>query len=352
MTAAADGGSLTDSVDLANFNVGGVTTNGFTGTPDKPVLAHDGTPIVAGGIAGVGGASYRTFVTNDAGEVASNATDANRAITLTAFGSDAASRGFSVVQGVYEPRQVPDIEMDPGLVLPGPDVVFHGPNSNAAAFDGDGGDPPCFPAIAVTTNAARDDLLDDDDGDGIRTSRLGNYDTCNPGGIGPSNLDGTTLPPSIENILHSEAGRPNPYDGSFYDPLLKDPCPVGVTDPTGRCDADPFYITSVSYYNGIRTTYEGFADYLVGPAGGGGTSAVTLDRSNLGTEGAPRITVASGNDITVGPGDFGGVLVITLNSTTNWVRVHGNFSFTGNMYILGNAECYGPAKAMGSTAVV
>jgi hypothetical protein len=153
----------------------------------------------------------------------------------------------------------------------------------------------------------------------------------------------------IENILNSAVWgsppAPNPYDDPIdgllppHQPALAEPCPSTTTDP--RC-ADPFYITSVAYYTdpttGVRARYEAVADFLLGPAGGTGTGSFTLDSSNLGSTGAPRITVVSGSDITLAPGDYGGVLVITLNSTTTPVTVHGNFSFTGAIYVLGNAN--------------
>jgi hypothetical protein len=270
------------------------STKASFGSSSGTVNGTDDLPIVT--TQNLDGSSYQVFLNNDDAEGASTTTDNNLRIKLTSFATGPNGVGTSVVQAEYGSDFTATIPSLPGgMLMPGPTAVYNPPNSNSFDMSGDAGAPNnCYPAIGVTTDAAATVIRNAI----AAVNRESRYQTCNPSG-------GAALisPTSIENFINSTT-TPNPYNTSCvtdgHDPVLAE----------GGAE-----LTSVDYVNNLVAQITAAADYVGANDQGPGF--------DLGSPLRPKIVVING-DLTVGPGDFGGILVVTGNLYTN-----GNTSYTG-----------------------
>jgi len=204
---------LSDSTNIANFYANGIVTD------DVAYIAA----------TSFGSGTYQVYLTNDGTpDVVTSITDTNLQVTLTSIGQGA-NNSLAIVQQVVKQLTLPPL---PGaIVLPGPDVVFNGGNSNASGVEGG-----IESAITTTSDAARTSVVNQLTSIG----RIGNY-TCD-------------TPPCINNE-------------------------ESTIDPTW---------TSVSDVEDLYTTLKSVADVvLTGPA--------TLTAAQVGTTADRRIVVVDGN---------------------------------------------------------
>ena len=204
---------LSDSTNIANFYANGIVTD------DVAYIAA----------TSFGSGTYQVYLTNDGTpDVVTSITDTNLQVTLTSIGQGA-NNSLAIVQQVVKQLTLPPL---PGaIVLPGPDVVFNGGNSNASGVEGG-----IESAITTTSDAARTSVVNQLTSIG----RIGNY-TCD-------------TPPCINNE-------------------------ESTIDPTW---------TSVSDVEDLYTTLKSVADVvLTGPA--------TLTAAQVGTTANRKIVVVDGN---------------------------------------------------------
>jgi len=204
---------LSNSTNIANFYANGIVTD------DVAYIAA----------TSFGSGTYQVYLTNDGTpDVVTSITDTNLQVTLTSIGQGA-NNSLAIVQQVVKQLTLPPL---PGaIVLPGPDVVFNGGNSNASGVEGG-----IESAITTTSDAARTSVVNQLTSIG----RIGNY-TCD-------------TPPCINNE-------------------------ESTIDPTW---------TSVSDVEDLYTTLKSVADVvLTGPA--------TLTAAQVGTTADRRIVVVDGN---------------------------------------------------------
>jgi len=226
---------LSNSNDSANFYTGGTFL-----TDDVPYITT----------TSFGGGTYRVYLTNDVlntGGVTST-TDTNQRVTLTSFGFGP-NNSRAVVQQVVEKIVLPPL---PGaIVLPGPNVIFDGANSNASGVSGG-----TKSAISLTSTTAETAVQTNLAGPPDRTS---NY-TC-------------TTPPCINN------------DSATIDPTW----------------------TSVAGIEGLYNTLASMSGTIT--LGSPGTTT-TLTAEQVGTTTDRKIVVVNGNAI-LGPVNGAGILVVT-----------------------------------------
>jgi type II secretory pathway pseudopilin PulG len=291
-----NGSTLVDSTSLAGFPSTTGTANGTTNTP-----------FVASNTSLLSPSAFQVFLTNDPyptdGGVTSP-TDTNKRATLTSFASGPNGIGYAVVQAVVEfGLDSLNDAFKGALILPGPDVNFDSWSSNNGKIQNTS--PNCAATIAVTSNAARDKLVN---GSGkIPPNKLDSqhYSTCLTTGGNDSNF-------GIYNFLPN-----SPYDnGVSPNPAL----------PTGIPPASINLIT-ISYYTQLLAGISQIA-----------TFRSTSDSGfTLGTTASPQVVYINGdfdfgpNVNTVGPpNDGAGVLVVTGNLT-----IHGNPTYSGLILAVG-----------------
>jgi hypothetical protein len=162
LAAAGGDKKLIDSTSLANFPPAGSTDDvPFIPTTSFPPPGNVGRFIV--------------YLTNDPVEGVTSTTDANNLVTLTSFGYGP-NHSRAVVQAVVSAASFPTLPAS--VNLPGPNVVFGAPNSNATSMAGDA----TYPAIAVTTSTSVTTVINS-----IKSQRYGNY-------------TGASLTPSVKNM--------------------------------------------------------------------------------------------------------------------------------------------------------
>jgi type II secretory pathway pseudopilin PulG len=235
------GGVLSDSTNIVNFY-----SNGAFVTDDIPYIAQ----------TSFGGGNYRVYLTNDAKtpDTVTSTTDTNLRVTLTAFGQGP-NNSFSIVQVVGERLTLPP---HPGaIVLPGPDVIFHGGHSNASGVEGNEKS-----AVALTSPTAESTV----ENNLIEIGRIKNYtcDSCSGKGI-DCIKDESALISSTWNT-------------------------VGGVE---------------SLYNSLKSV----ADVVV-------TGDTTLTADQVGTTSNRKIVVVDGK-ATLGPVNGAGILIVTDQLTLN-----------------------------------
>ncbi len=142
--ARGTNGTLTNSLDFTRYGT-------FANFYANGAYVSDDVPYIATTNFGTG--TYRVYLTNDTAEGATNATDINRAVTVTSFGFGPQG-SMAVVQTTI--RQMISPELPGAIVLPGPDVSFaHGPSGPQII---DGGSKP---AIAVDADPSLTNVLGD-----------------------------------------------------------------------------------------------------------------------------------------------------------------------------------------------
>jgi Tfp pilus assembly protein PilX len=280
-SVAAGGTTLVDSTARTNF---GATTNGaVNGTSPQ------NTPKL--GPSTLDGSSYQVFLTNAGADAVTSTTDTDDTVTLTSFASGPNTIGFTLVQAVYTPDPTVNVPPLPGiLTMPGRNISINLPNSQATMDGNGGGSPPnnkCYADIAVTNSALKAGVHG-------QMKRDQNYTTCVPGTGGTQN--GIN---AVDNFISGT----NPYDGTTNTPNLQ----PGDTN-----------LLSVSYLTGLYTQLRAVADYT--------EASGSID---FGTATRPTLVVYNGN-LTVGPGQHYGILVVKGNLTLD-----GNADYTGAIYAIG-----------------
>lgn len=232
-------GVLSDSNKSTIFT--NIYANGTFLTDDVPLIAE----------TSFGGGTYRVYMTNDGTDGVTTLTDTNNKVTLTSIGRGPAN-SLAILQEVVQKLTLPPL---PGaVVLPGPNVVFNGANSNASGIAG-----MTESAISTTSAAAETTVQNELTSIG----RIDNY-TCDAGtGVA---------------CINNEPGEFGPW-GTV----------AGVED--------------------LAATYRSNADSdLTGP--------VTLTAAQVGTTANRKIVFVDG-DATLGPVNGAGILIVTGQLTLN-----------------------------------
>ena len=290
-------------------------------------LSVDDVPLVADTV--LGDVTYRVYLTNDPwDDPAGGATvktdgvvpDGQNVVTLTAFARGANDEGWTAAQGIFRTGTTFPLPTLPGLItLPGPSIDYLAPTSNAIELNGDYGDPLCFATVATSTNDARDDAIDEID------PREDNYTTCDPG-PGSSALEADTG--SVENFIDTSSTS-NPYAPlESNDPQLAAPGNGALGGVVAGCNGDERDFIRTACMNGLVASVTAQANALV--AAGRGYVGPSPTTADLGSPSLPTVVVVTGN-YTAPPGDYGGTLLVRGNLTT-----HGNFSYTGQILVVGN----------------
>jgi hypothetical protein len=265
--SCANGGTLSDSSDIYNFY-----SNGAFITKNQPYI-----PEVS-----FADGRYQVYLTNDQAEGVTSTTDANLKVTATSFGFGP-NGSMAIVQSVLKYFTLPDL---PGaIVLPGPDVIFNAPNSNAYTVAG--GNKSAVSLTSSDSEATVEKNID--------PKRLDQY-TC---------LNGTE---NGINCINNEAAN---FSDSYK-------TVSGIT----------------SLYNTIASVAD---STLTGP--------VTVNDATLGTSSDPQIVVVEG-DAVIGPKDGAGILVVTGTLTLKGnFKYSGLIMCIGQGKVLrdgaGNGDIYG-----------
>lgn len=255
--AGADN-ALADSSSISNFYSG----ESFT---------SDDVPYIAGTSFGAG--TYRVYLTNDSTDGITSTTDTNKTVTLTSF-AQGAGNSFVVVQAVVQKPSVPPF---PGaIVLPGPNVVFHGGNSNASSVEGG-------PESAVSLTSA--DAEATVEANLISINRIKNY-TCDAG--------------KGEPCINNEPAQFSPQ------------------------------LTTVNGIETLSSLFKSSADSVI--TGGTGADSYSLSEAQVGTATNRKIVYVEGN-ATLGPVNGAGILVVTGQLILN-----GNFNYNGVIICIGQGN--------------
>lgn len=266
-----DDGDLSDSTSTAIFT--NFYANGTFLTDDVPLIAQ----------TSFGDGTYRVYLTNDDTDVVTSTTDTNNQVTLTSFGRGPAN-SLTILQEVVQRLEVPP--MPGAVVLPGPDVIFNGANSNASGVAGD------TESAISTTSAGAEDTVEQNL---TSIERIDNY-TCEAG-----------------------AG---------------DMC---INNDTAEIDPR---LSSVDDIENLADTFRSAADTdLPGPG------PYTLTEAQVGTTSDRKIVFVDG-DATLGPVNGAGILVVTGKLTLSGNFKYNGFIMCigdGNIYRTGggNGEIYG-----------
>jgi len=143
-TKIADGSNLSAELNaLRGLDNVLVNSNSVSNFPS------DDTPFSS---TSFGAGRFEVYLTNDSIDGVTSTNDTNRRVTITSFGYGP-NNSMAVVQTIVEQGGgMPNL---PGaIVLPGPNVTFHGGNSNAQLITG-----VTQPAVAVNTEAARTSVV-------------------------------------------------------------------------------------------------------------------------------------------------------------------------------------------------
>jgi Tfp pilus assembly protein PilX len=315
LSTAANAGNLVDATTLGGF---GHTTATANGTNNRPVVAS----------RAFGAGNFQVFLTNDPleggtqTESVKKTTDSNNRIMITSFAGRAGSA--SVVQeqlGIFD-AFLPGRSLPGMITLPGPDVNFQSFASNARMVYGyapgqvDTG--PCFPTIAVTTNAAKSKI------DAIMctpgNSSTGQYTSCkdsvrdftNPaascitnGNGNGGGSTGTEFNPTTENFLLKEE---NPYDtATVNNPILR---------------GDP-RLTQVSYLDSLKAKVIQAAN----------CKSASECSSPYGTTTSPMIVAINGDFTLKGTESGVGILLVTGKLTFS-----GTPDYTGLVLVIGQGN--------------
>ena len=252
---------LSDSTNIANF-----FANGAFVTDDVPYVAQ----------TSFGGGTYRVYLTNDAVDGVTSATDTNRQVTLTSVGQGP-NNSLAVVQAVV--RKLPPL---PGaIVLPGPGVSFQGGLNDDSKFDGKG-----VSSIALTSDAARTSVI-------ANLTAIGNL-----------------------NKYENDAGK-------------------GASSITNAAATiDPIW-SSVDGLEGVYRGLMSVADTVVGTTTGATATTTTLTSAMLGNSSNRKIVVVNGNAIidNIFINDGAGILVVTGQLT-----LRNNADYKGLILCIGQGR--------------
>jgi len=246
------------------------STNIFTNLYANGTFLTDDVPLIAQ--TSFGGGTYRVYLTNDGTDGVTTLTDTNNQVTLTSIGQGPAN-SLAILQEVVQRPEVPP--MPGALVLPGPDVIFDGANSNASGIAGE-----TESAISTTSDAAEATV----ENNLTSISRIDNY-TCEAGAGAGSDC--------INNDLAS------------FDPRL----------------------TTVAGIEDLAATFRSAANTdLPGPG------PYTLTAAQVGTTSDRKIVFVDG-DATLGPVNGAGILIVTGTLT-----LQGNFNYNGLIMCIGEGN--------------
>jgi Tfp pilus assembly protein PilX len=223
-------GVLSESTSISNFYANGV-------------FVTDDTPYIANTTFGTG--TYRVYMTNDLTDGVTSTADINNQVILTSFGQGA-DNSLAIIQEVVQKPTVPP--MPGAIVLPGPDVLFQGGNSNASSVVGG-----VESAVSLTSAAAEATV----ENNLTSIGRINNY-TCNAGSGG--------------TCINNES-------------------------------AFPASLTTVAGIETLASLYQAAADSIL-------TGPVTLTAAQVGTTADSKIVIVNGA-ATLGPVNGAGILVVT-----------------------------------------
>ena len=318
--AAGADDTLVDVTSIAAFEAGGG-------------LSVDDVPLINDTV--LGDVTYRVYLTNDPwDDPPGGATvktdgavpDGKNVVTLTAFARGANNEGFTAAQAIFRTGTPFPFPQLPGLItLPGPDANYTLSGGGTLDIDGNFGDPPCYAAIATSSNAASGDIRDE-----IPNSKQDQFHTCTPGGGG--NLEAHDVPGSVENFLDTATHGANPYfttdPGEANDPQLVNPTSPELLGAINGCSGDDRDFIRRDCMEGLRSKIETLANDLTASGKGyRGTSP-----TDFGTPSNPKVVVDT-NDLDLGPGTYGGTLLVMGNLT-----LHGNVNYTGLIMSIGNGN--------------
>ncbi len=263
LLASSAGGDnvLQDSGSIANIYANGNFTasdNAYVGPTDFGVGTSQGT--------------YRVYLTNDSRDGITSIADTNGELTLTSFGLTGNS--VAIIQETVVKPTVPP--MPGAIVLPGPNVTFNAPNSNATGVAG-GSES----AVSVATSASQQTVVDE-----IK-KRADNY-TCDAG--------------SGSACVRDE---PDQFHLSSYD------------------------LTNVGDIERLAAVFRSVANTVITVPSGGNAA---LTAAQVGTTSDRKIVFVDGN-ATLGPVNGAGVLVVTGTLTLN-----GNFNYNGLIMCIGQGK--------------
>lgn len=301
LSAAANGGTLVDATTLGAF---GSTTASQNGTSNRPLVAP--RTFSSG--------SFQVFLTNDVGEGGAQSasvrqtTDSNNRVMITSFGQRAGSLVTVQEQLGLSPVLMPGYNLPGVITLPGPTVNFQSFNSNARSVygyaDGQYATGPCYPTVAVTTNAAKQSV------DAAVCARP-NYFGCGQfDGTAFCPKNGTATNPSTENFLKP---ADNPYDQTS--PNVPKVLPDGTT-------GNPL-LTSVHHLNDLRAQIMAAAD----------CTSTSQCSSPYGTTAAPMIVAIEGDFTMKGNESGAGILLVTGTLTVN-----GTPNYQGLILVIGKGD--------------
>ena len=259
--------TLSDSTNILNFYGSGAFV-----TDDVPYIAQ----------TSFGSGTYSVYLTNDGTDGVTSLTDTNNKVTLTSIGQGPGN-SLAILQEVVQKLTVPTL---PGaVVLPGPNVIFNGANSNASGIAGD-----TESAISTTSSAAENTILASLSGP---PTRLPNY-TC-------------------------EAGSGN-------DCINSEPTNFG-----------PEWST-VAGIESLAATFRSAADTDIP-----GPGPYTLTAVQIGNISDRKIVYVDG-DATIDSINGAGILIVTGQLT-----LKGNFSYNGLIMCIGKGSLYRSGAGSGQT---
>ena len=258
LAVAGGSGGLSNSNNILNFYANGA-------------IVSDDVPYVAQ--TTFGGGTYRVYLTNDVADGVTSATDTNNKVTITAIGLGP-DNSLAILQEVVLKSTVPPL---PGaIVLPGPNVIFNGGNSNASAVEG------ATESAISTTSAAAEAAVE---ANLVTIDRLDNYH-CDPG------LEGA---PCINN------------EPANFNPAW----------------------TSVPEIETLAATCRSIANTVITSPSGVST---TLTAAQVGTTASRKIVFVDGA-ATINSVNGAGILVVTGQLTLS-----GNFNYNGLIMCIGEGS--------------
>ncbi len=259
LLASSAGGDnvLQDSSSIANIYANGDFT------------ASDNAYI---GSTSFGGGTYQVYLTNDSRDGITSVTDTNGELTLTAFGLT--SNSIAIIQETVVKPTVP--HMPGAIVLPGPNVNFDAPNSNATGVAGDSES-----AVSVATSASQQTVVDE------IAKRASNY-TCDAG------------------------------SGSAC-----------VRDEPAQFHLSSYDLTNVGDVERLAAVFRSVANTVIDVPSGDNAS---LTAAQVGTTSERKIVFVEG-DATLGPVEGAGILVVTGTLILN-----GNFNYNGLIMCIGQGK--------------
>jgi Tfp pilus assembly protein PilX len=284
LASAANGGTLVDATRISQFRGSTGLVNNTTNTPF--ILP---TSFASG--------SFQVFLTNDRNEFnganqsasVQSKTDTNSRVMITSFGSGPGG----AVAVVQEQLKLFDL-LTPGsklpglIIMPGPDVNFQGPHSNAHSTNGsDQSSNACYATVGVTTVTAKNSAI-------AGMPKTGDFTSCAP-----------FVSPAVDDFL---TPANNPYDNVTPNTPLR----AGIND-----------LTRVNYVAQLAAGVSDAADF----------HSTSDPGFTYGSTSSPKIIAING-DLSIGGNTTGAGIVLVTGTLT----LHGTPSYNGLLLAIGNGS--------------